>query len=295
MEENTPEIPPETPPETKDYTFDLPRLPKEKIVKFVQEYLAGAIFTSADMHPADSGQVLGMVFMPIALGALSYQEPQPKEPEEPKPPLREAYPEEPKAPKHPNELDPKFLKFWKRAEKHLADLEFKLSWDEIPEETVERQRRSMALAKEKIELKNQDKIQKYNEDMVAYAKAMETWQAERDRMDLDFKKRVLEYNEVLDQFNSGLTRRDYDLALAAWEERKNAYFQSVKENLGVIWAYMNKSFNRSINGYPMFFEVHLMHAKDWEIAKKTILREMEKAKDMKLEGEEEDQGVGTPG
>lgn len=45
--------------------------------------------------------------------------------------------------------------------------------------------------------------------------------------------------------------------------------------IGTVWADMKKASERGINGYPVFFECHLMHIDDWQIASKEILRGIE--------------------
>lgn len=57
---------PEAPKESK-----IPNMSDEELKKFVVDYLGGRIFTSADIHPGELSNVLGMIFMPISLGALS--------------------------------------------------------------------------------------------------------------------------------------------------------------------------------------------------------------------------------
>lgn len=48
---------------------EIPRLPPEELKKFVIQYLAGDVFTSAQLPEKDS-DLLPMVFLPLALGAL---------------------------------------------------------------------------------------------------------------------------------------------------------------------------------------------------------------------------------
>lgn len=50
----------------------LPRMAKEDLVKFVEEYVDGSkIFTSADIPDKQQAQMLPMVFLPLAIGALA--------------------------------------------------------------------------------------------------------------------------------------------------------------------------------------------------------------------------------
>ena len=53
-----------------DIEFDLSPLPDEVLKQFVIDYVDGKIFTSFDI-PGNQLHILGMVFMPIALGAIT--------------------------------------------------------------------------------------------------------------------------------------------------------------------------------------------------------------------------------
>lgn len=53
-------------------------------------------------------------------------------------------------------------------------------------------------------------------------------------------------------------------------------------NLGVVWERMDKAGPTSINGYPTFFSMHLMHREDWVIAAAAANREHERRKAIEL-------------
>ena len=53
--------------------------------------------------------------------------------------------------------------------------------------------------------------------------------------------------------------------------------------IGCLWAYNRTAFPRSINGYPMFPEMRVMHRDDWARASKAIAREQQR--DIELEEE----------
>lgn len=50
------------------------------------------------------------------------------------------------------------------------------------------------------------------------------------------------------------------LCLGALADMSEEY---VKE-IGIIWEYLSKAGPRSINGYPMFLSMRVMHREDWE-------------------------------
>lgn len=58
-------------------------------------------------------------------------------------------------------------------------------------------------------------------------------------------------------------------ALADWPRSEIA-------KIGCLWAYNRMAFPRSINGYPMFPEMYIMHRDDWTRALKAIVREQQR-------------------
>jgi len=46
-------------------------MPEEELAKFVLDFCDGKIFSSAHISKEQDGHILGMVFMPLSLGALS--------------------------------------------------------------------------------------------------------------------------------------------------------------------------------------------------------------------------------
>lgn len=51
--------------------LEVPRMPEEDLKKFVLEFLGGHIFTDKHISPNASPDMVGMIFMPIAMGAFS--------------------------------------------------------------------------------------------------------------------------------------------------------------------------------------------------------------------------------
>lgn len=56
------------------------------------------------------------------------------------------------------------------------------------------------------------------------------------------------------------------------------------KNVGTVYEYIDKAGPRSVNGMPTFFSCRIMHTADWEIARATIAREVERRRNMPLEG-----------
>lgn len=55
--------------------INIPRMTDEQLREFIQGYLNGKYFTSENIRPEDKVLMLGMVFLPVALGAFSLYKP----------------------------------------------------------------------------------------------------------------------------------------------------------------------------------------------------------------------------
>lgn len=74
------------------------------------------------------------------------------------------------------------------------------------------------------------------------------------------------------------------LALGAFA----GYNEASLKKIGTIYEYLDKAGPRSINGYPIFFSLRIVHVKDWERALKAIQLEEERRKGIVLPPREED-------
>lgn len=54
------------------------------------------------------------------------------------------------------------------------------------------------------------------------------------------------------------------------------------KNIGVFYARMSTSLPRSINGYPIFPELAVLHRDDWAMAAKTLAREDARRKELEI-------------
>lgn len=61
-------------------------------------------------------------------------------------------------------------------------------------------------------------------------------------------------------------------AFSKWSE------ENVKE-IGILYEYWHLAGPRSINGYPIFFSMHIMHVEDWKKAQKAIANELLRRKE----------------
>lgn len=55
--------------------LEVPRMSEEDLKKFVLDFLAGQIFTDKHINPNSSQDVVGMVFMPLVMGAFAEYSP----------------------------------------------------------------------------------------------------------------------------------------------------------------------------------------------------------------------------
>jgi len=60
------------------------------------------------------------------------------------------------------------------------------------------------------------------------------------------------------------------------------YSTKSMENIGVLYEYMSEAAPRSINGYPIFFSMRILHKIDWEIALKMLVAEEQRQKRLEV-------------
>lgn len=100
--------------------------------------------------------------------------------------------------------------------------------------------------------------------------------------DDELRKFVREYlaGEI---YTSDNVRNQNDITLVFLPAAMGAFSQYNPDSLndiGILWEYMNKALPRGINGMPMFMSLHVMHRLDWAKARKMIVREEERLKEM---------------
>lgn len=245
--------------------FPLPSQSKEFLKELVRDYLGGALMFSCQVPP----DMLSLVFMPIALGALGYKVPQPTPPAEVLKPARPSRPEPGKA--DISELSVKLQTALAEAQQNLTDTEYKVRWSDATD-------RDLSTAKRRV-TKATNALKKAG---VLAQKAVEA----AHRLALKaYMESLRDYRKVANQYRADVrawrVANDTLLAdLAAWEDGRKAYFDSVNQNLGVLYGYHKDTFPRSINGYPMFHAMGMLNRPDWERVRSAIEREQERAKDL---------------
>jgi hypothetical protein len=254
-----------TPEETLDDLL-APR-PKEFLQSIVRDYLASAIFFSSQIREPN---LLPMVFMPVAFGALSFSVPKPEIPPQPaQPQNRPVCPAWDPSPK----LATKTLKERKAAVKdaqdHLEEVEYKRRWDDASDDDVIQARARLLECQDALanlpywEACLKEHVQKrkaYLADLQAYRKSLSVWrQAMRD------------WKSQCDSLQP---------QIEAWEARRQAYYKRLDEELGVIYAPMSDMMPRGVNGYPMFFSMAVLNKTDFNRVCVAIERELSRQKDL---------------
>lgn len=57
------------------------------------------------------------------------------------------------------------------------------------------------------------------------------------------------------------------------------------QRIGLIWEFTHKACLTSVNGMPCFTSCHLMNADDWETARKAIVMEQKRRRNLTIEEE----------
>lgn len=246
--------------------------------QFVLDMLGGRIFTSAHMSPHEQMNI-GMVFMPLALGALTvpeavlpHVEPLPPSPQEPK---KEPHPDKPThegiAGKVP---DPVYEEI---DTKKIAELEFRERWDREPAGAAEVYKAEVAARNAKIKAEYDAKMAAIDKSL---EEAMRTWAAKCRTIDKAHKKALASWEADMDAW------REENAALlaahAAREEVSRTWFTEHVEQIGIFWEYLDQAGPRSINGMPMFFSVRIMHKDDWQRAAAAYERERQRMDDLEV-------------
>ena len=242
--------------------MDIPRRTKEDLKQLVRDYVAGQVLFSSEIRDP---HMVGMVFFPIMMGALSYGVAAPVLPPEPVKPVRGfARPKRPL----PDYVAAKAGRgaAMSEAREALTRAEFRARWGEGDEGVEFEARVAFELSRD------------------ALADAL----SEAEKVaDAAHGVAMIEYRGVLSSHRMAL--REYRAAMvvwrascegragevAAWELGEAAHQKSLAENLGVIYGYHRDALGGpAINGYPMLGTCWLLHREDWDVVKVAIDREL---------------------
>lgn len=244
------------------------RVDREKLKGIVRDYMKGDVFFSVEVQDPN---LLGMVFLPVMLGGLSYPVMCPEGTEKPVAPVRPVRPV--MGVVDTGKEGAKLTEEIKSIRESIAQTEFRVRWDEAPEEELQSLRDTLirtqaehdALVASITAGMKRDlriRLSDYLVDLKEYRKARTAWRA-----------LVKDWEEG----EEGLRNR-----VAAWEKSRDEWNKSITEDLGVLYAYMKDAGPRAVNGYPVFFSCSYLHKKDWELVRNGIAKEIERQKDIDL-------------
>jgi hypothetical protein len=255
-----------TDPQTK---LLIPRMDQEGLKRFVLDFCDGRILCDFQV-PKD---LLAIVFMPLALGALQPPEGTgPKRPVEPTPPPEPDKPDYPEQPMMMDEPvpDPQIDVLVKR----IQDIDFQIKWEEGDSETLSKEQGNL-----------QKELDALNS---AYALDRERWDNRLDLFQKDLGKharacRALDkkYQASLKAHQASLkafeetTLAAYQKELETYQEERLLFFFSWGQDLGILYGKMSEAVgSRSINGFPFFGSVYMLHKDDWRRCKAAIDKEL---------------------
>ncbi len=251
------------------HRLEIPRRSQEELREIVRMRLANEILFSDEVSP----DLTGIVFMPLAMGALRPSEEVLVEV------LGSASPPEtlkgePQKPSHPGypetagEPPPKPV-LAKLPKNILSDIE----WGYIPEEERE------ALL-EKLREENQQRIRAWEEASMVWMERLDADTRARTEVDALYEESLRVWEESLSKHEADVAARN--LLREEWSTKYKAFMSEWAEDLGVVFGNMKDTFPRAINGFPMFHSVSMVHKEDWTRIKTALIREMERSRELEV-------------
>jgi len=256
-----------------DETNLIPRMDDDALREFITGICDGQIFTSSQVEP----DMVPMVFMPLALGALQL----PKDvllrvttklpahpgekPDEPEVPEKGKGPSAPEEPKKPDPLveDPEVI----------ADIESRIGWQQATSAELDEYKNGIAAHNEELELAHEAAMTSWKADL-------ETWKATCAAIDKTHATALNTYDEKVKRAAEALHR--WEAAYAMHNVAFGAAMEVYHGDIGILWEYTRQAGPRSINGCPCFFSFRVMHREDWAKAHKAALAEMERRKNIPI-------------
>jgi hypothetical protein len=255
-------------------SYPVRRMNRKEMKEFILQYCNRHIYTELDVP----SNLLTMVFMPLALGGLAV--PSQIIPEFPEPP--EAPPEAPGAP-DPDDLKP--VEFDKTKPDKLKKV------DPDPETVADiTSSIDYEMADEKAMAEYLGGIEKENLTLEAqYQVALKAWKglkkahtkAEKARIKAikdEYAKKVGEHEEQIRDLCE-----DYDKQLEKYEEKLekaeedyHAILAHWLKGYGFVYANLKDAGPRSINGYPMFWKMSIVHKEDMKPLMEGARRELQR-------------------
>jgi len=262
--------------------YEIPGQSSEQLKQFVRDYCDGRIFCD---HQIRDHSLLGMIFMPVALGALSLTEP--KDGEEPDPaylaqqaltkplgnePKVYPPPEAPKKPSYPPE--PPKPEDWREPDpEQVRIIEDDIKWEVSPQERMDNYLDEIRLHNVGVDYHRQQ--------------ILVEWEVAKAAIDQAHEQALADHQKVLaakQRADRGIRPRH-----KAWSLRKaqqnallSGFTQGWLSDLGTIYEDIGKAGPRSVNGYPIFWSFCILNKSDWERARKAIASELKRREDMEV-------------
>ena len=239
--------------------MDIPRQPKESLKQLVRDYIANQVLFSSQVPD----NLVHMVFLPLAMGGLAYPVDEPEAPKEPAKPVRGFT--RPKRPEPDVGAAREGLEAAvAEAREALARAEFRARWGEVEPRDVEAARELLSHAEGALWFA-EDTANRAAD--AAHAVALTEYRANLSghRAKLaEWRGRMKAWREECEALTSKVKE---------WEAGRDAHFDKLKSDLGVIYGYYKDSMGgRAINGFPMLASCALLHREDWELVRKAIDR-----------------------
>ena len=253
-----------------------------ELKKFVLAYCDGQILCD---HQVRDPNLLGVVFMPLVLGAFAIPEPkegetpdpaylvreslrtdigpEPKPEPLPPPPSRPPYPPEPAKPENWREPDPEQIRI----------IEDDIRWGVSAPERLPNYLEEIRLHNVGVDYHRHQ--------------ALLDWEAAKAKIDVDHLKALEAHKRECQRVHD--RNKKVDQALKQWtlaKLRQNALMEGFQAgrmaDLGIIYEDYSKAGPRSVNGYPCFSSFRILSRNDWERARKAIIKELEHRENMEV-------------
>lgn len=230
--------------------LDIGHLPQEAMREMVRGLIEGSLYPSTAVRDEDKS----MVFMPLLFGALSPPEEAIREVmgSVSPPETVEDDPPKPEHPGYPNRNeDPPERPTVRRAD---PEMKFKMEWDDIEEEEWEAHLAEVNEENKKI-------IREWQDAHNAWMDSLDEIQEERQKIDAAHRESLAAWEAEM----AAHTEREAGRAKAKeeWTAKYDRIFSRWAEDLGCLIGDMQKTFGRSINGYPIFHAFSIVHREDW--------------------------------
>jgi len=244
-------------------------LSEDRLRQYVLDILSGQVLTSDQVRARD----MGMVFMPLIMGALSppdevivkhmgsAEPPETLDGDPPKP-EHPGYPEgvgEPPTKPVLGKIDPQVLR--------------DLDWGEITEVEVDG-------AKAIVEAENTRLVREWDAALMAWDRAIEAEGKVRCEIDATHEAAIEAWEAKLAVHTDRQAERQ--ATHDEWVARFDVVFDEWRNNIAVVAGNVKDTFPRSINGYPMFHAIALIGHDDWKRIRAAVIREQDRAKTLEV-------------